>query len=90
MRKCAIRSPSPGLALGGGSSSGAGRKIVVIFVDGESLAGTTLNYTADGPGFFLVPSDAGSDQERIFDVQSAIRRVPNRAPSWPPSGEERE
>ena len=51
-----------------------GRNIVVTFMDGEVLSGTTLNYAVDGPGFFLSPHDQRNNQ-RIFVVNEAVRQV---------------
>jgi len=52
-----------------------GRKIRVEFRDGEILVGTTQAYQPERPGFFLVPADATSNNERCFVPSSAVRRV---------------
>jgi hypothetical protein len=52
-----------------------GRKMRVEFVDGEVLVGTTMGYQPDRPGFFLVPADPQSNNERCFVVSSAVRKV---------------
>ena len=52
-----------------------GRRIIVTFLDDEVLAGTTLNYSADGPGFFVSPSEERGNNLRIFAVTAAIRHV---------------
>ena len=52
-----------------------GRNIVVTFTDGEVLTGTTLNYTMDGPGFFVSPQEQRGNNVRIFVVASAVRQV---------------
>jgi hypothetical protein len=54
---------------------GTGRRITVTFLDGEVLAGTTLNYSAEGPGFFVLPLDDRSNNQRVFVVTTAIRHV---------------
>ncbi len=54
---------------------GAGRRINVTFADGEVLSGTTLSYSPGGPGFFVVPADAATNNLRVFVVSSAIRKV---------------
>jgi hypothetical protein len=41
-----------------------GRKIEV-FRDGEVLVGSTLNYRPDGPGVFVQPTDARSNNLRV-------------------------
>jgi hypothetical protein len=53
----------------------SGRKIEVIFKDGEVLIGTTTGYDASRPGFFLFPADDKSNNERIFVVTAAIKTV---------------
>lgn len=52
-----------------------GRNIVVTFTDGEVLTGTTLNYTMDGPGFFVSPHDQSGNNIRIFVVTAGVRQV---------------
>jgi hypothetical protein len=49
--------------------------MTVTFLDGETLAGTTLNYSADALGFFLRPLDAKSNNVRVFVATQAIRQV---------------
>jgi hypothetical protein len=53
----------------------AGRKIRVVFQDGEIMLGTTNGYQPERPGFFVVPADAGSNNERCFVISSATREV---------------
>jgi hypothetical protein len=53
----------------------AGRRIRVVFNDGEVLVGTTTGYQAGRPGFFMVPADAASNNERCYVVAAAIREV---------------
>lgn len=53
----------------------AGRKIRVVFSDGETLVGTTQGYQPGRPGFFVVPADAGSNNDRCFVVTAATREV---------------
>jgi hypothetical protein len=52
-----------------------GRKVQVTFKDGEVLVGSTQGYQADRPGFFLVPADPQSNNERIFVVARAVEKV---------------
>jgi hypothetical protein len=52
-----------------------GRKIRVVFADGEVLVGTTQGYQPDRPGFFVFPADAGSNNERCFVIAAATRKV---------------
>ena len=52
-----------------------GKKIRVVFQDGEILLGTTQGYQAGRPGFFIVPADPKSNNERCFVVSSATKEV---------------
>ena len=52
-----------------------GRRIEVIFKDGETLVGTTTGYQPDRAGFFLVPADPHSNNERCFIVAAAVKAV---------------
>jgi hypothetical protein len=54
---------------------GYGRRIEVTFFDNEMLVGTTTNYRADAPGFFLNPADPRANNLRVFVVATAIRQV---------------
>ena len=52
-----------------------GRKIKVVFKDGDLMVGTTLGYQPDRSGFFVVPADSQSNIERCFVVTSATEEV---------------
>ncbi|HET7695226.1 MAG TPA: PilZ domain-containing protein [Vicinamibacterales bacterium] len=52
-----------------------GRDIIVTFMDGEVLSGTTLNYAVDGAGFYLSPHDQRGNNLRIFVINEAVRHV---------------
>jgi len=52
-----------------------GRKIKVLFKDGELMVGTTNGYQRDRPGFFVIPADPNSNNERCFVVASATTEV---------------
>ncbi|MGB7217843.1 MAG: PilZ domain-containing protein [Vicinamibacterales bacterium] len=66
---------APQAAAPSETDPGAGRRVVVTFNDGEVLSGTTLSYSPDGPGFFVVPAEAKTNNLRIFVVSGAIRHV---------------
>ncbi len=51
------------------------RGVEVIFDDGETIVGTTPRYQGAGYGFFLVPADAQSNNERCFVVEAATRDI---------------
>ena len=53
----------------------AGRRIKVVFEDGEVLLGTTTGYQPKRPGFFVVPADADSNNERCFVIAAATSEV---------------
>ena len=53
----------------------AGRRIRVVFRDGEILVGTTTGYQPGRPGFFLVPADASSNNERCYVVAAATQEI---------------
>jgi hypothetical protein len=48
-----------------------GRKIRVVFIDQEILVGTTQGYDPSRPGFFVIPADTETNDERIFVVTTA-------------------
>jgi hypothetical protein len=52
-----------------------GRKILMTFKDGEMLSGSVLGYDPNRSGFFLVPSDPGSNNIRVFVVQDAVDQL---------------
>ena len=52
-----------------------GRKIKVVFKDGEVMVGTTNGYQPDRPGFFIVPADEKSNTDRCFVVTRATSEV---------------
>ncbi len=57
------------------AKAAGGRKIRVVFKDGETMVGTTQGYQPGRPGFFVVPADAKSNNERCFLVSVATREV---------------
>lgn len=59
---------TPGKSVGG-------RKISVAFKDGETIVGTTQGYDPKRPGFFIVPADMDSNNERCFIVANAVKDV---------------
>jgi hypothetical protein len=57
-----------------GSPQTHGRPIMVTFFDGEVMTGTTLNYSAEGQGFFMSPLN-DANNHRVFVVGNAVQRV---------------
>jgi len=54
---------------------GYGRRCRVTFQDGELIAGYITGYSPERPGFFLVPAEANSNNDRVFIVNKAVRSV---------------
>lgn len=52
-----------------------GRRIRVVFDDGETLVGTTQGYQPDRSGFFIEPADPDSNNERCYVVAAATKEV---------------
>jgi len=52
-----------------------GRKIRVVFRDGEILVGTTQGADPARQGFFMIPADAASNNNRCFVVTRAASDV---------------
>ena len=53
----------------------AGKRIRAMFQDGEIVFGYTHALNLNQPGFFLVPTDPQSNNERIFIVFSALNTL---------------
>jgi len=51
------------------------RKLIVNFLDGEHLYGTSHSYGRYKIGFFVYPIDPNDNNERIFVVHSAVESV---------------
>lgn len=52
-----------------------GRKIHVVFNDGEIIVGTTQGYQPGRVGFFVIPADEKSNNSRCFIVTAATQQV---------------
>lgn len=52
-----------------------GRKIRIVFADGEEVVGTTQGYDPTRKGFFVLPADSKANNERIFVVAASAREV---------------
>ena len=52
-----------------------GRRIRVVFLDGEIIVGLTSHYQPGRRGFFLLPADQRSNNERCFVVTAATRDI---------------
>ena len=58
-----------------GDLPASGKKIRAKFKDGETVSGYTHSINMDQLGFFLVPVDPKSNNERIFVVFSALNTL---------------
>lgn len=48
-----------------------GRKIEVVFPDGEKIVGSTEGYNAQKLGFYVFPADPNSNNIRVFAINKA-------------------
>ena len=55
----------------------SGKKVEVIFKDGENLIGSTLGYESNRPGFFFFPSDSEWNVIRVYIVSQSVSKVRN-------------
>jgi hypothetical protein len=58
-------------------AKGHGRKAVVMFDDREMIAGYTMGYHPDRPGFFIVPAEPDSNNSRVFVINAAVKTIRN-------------
>lgn len=56
-------------------AKGHGRKAVVMFNDREMIAGYTMGYHPDRPGFFMVPAEPDSNNSRVFVINAAVKAI---------------
>ena len=59
----------------GDKIEGCGRKLKVIFLDGEKIIGYTTRYSPDRQGFYMIPADLKGNNERVFVVKSATKKI---------------
>lgn len=52
-----------------------GRKVRVIFKDGEVLVGSTVGCDPKRQGFFLFPTDPESNNLKVYAVMSSVSKV---------------
>jgi hypothetical protein len=53
----------------------AGRKIKIVFTDGEVLLGSTTGYQLGRPGFFIEPADEGANEQRCYVLVAATMEI---------------
>jgi hypothetical protein len=54
---------------------GFGKKIRVLYRDGETQVGYTQGFSPARPGFFLFPVDPSSNNDRIFVITGATQDI---------------
>jgi len=57
------------------ASPDLGRRIAVVFEDGELLIGHARTYSGEGPGFFVFPLDPRGNNTSIYVLRAATREV---------------
>jgi hypothetical protein len=55
--------------------AGVGRKIWLVFTDGEKLAGWSSSYREGKEGFYVYPTDPDSNIDTAYVFSSALREV---------------
>jgi Family of unknown function (DUF6982) len=58
-----------------GTSPLPGKRIEVIFSDGEKLIGSSVAYNPKNLGFFMQPADPAGNNERIFVVNRNVKQA---------------
>jgi hypothetical protein len=56
-------------------STGQGRRMSVTFRDGETIAGYTVGYAPDKPGFFVIVADAKGNNTRAYVVRKSVQSI---------------
>ncbi len=59
----------------GPSETAQGKKLAVRFKDGELLCGYSLTYSPDRDGFFMFPSDTGTNNLRVYVITAAAAEI---------------
>lgn len=68
------RQDLPGFVQGPAETK-LGRKIAVLFADGELLCGYTQAYSPGRDVFAMFPADTSSNNQRVFVVSAASREI---------------
>jgi hypothetical protein len=53
----------------------SGRRIAVLFEDGELLVGHSQTYSPERPGFFVFPLDPQGNNIRVYVMRAATKQV---------------
>jgi hypothetical protein len=52
-----------------------GKRIGIIFADGEKLIGSSVAYNPKSLGFFMQPANSADNNERIFVINQNIKQI---------------
>lgn len=52
-----------------------GKKVKVVFYDDEEIIGYTEHFSQEEQGFFMTPADLSGNNERIFVIVSATKKI---------------
>jgi len=52
-----------------------GRRVKVVFNDGEVMLGATLNLDSTAHGFFLFPADPRSNNKRVYVINKSVKSI---------------
>jgi len=52
-----------------------GKKVAVLFRDGELICGYTLSFSPDRAGFFMILADSASNNLRVYVVTAAATEI---------------
>jgi hypothetical protein len=61
--------------LSGPGETRYGRKLAVLFTDGELLCGYTQSYSPERDRFFVFPADASGNNQRVLVFKAATKRI---------------
>jgi hypothetical protein len=61
--------------IAGPGETAQGKKLAVRFKDGELLFGYSLAYSPDREGFFMFPSDGGTNNLRVYVLCAAAAEI---------------
>jgi len=61
--------------VGGPGETRYGRKVAVLFEDGELLCGYTQSYSPERDRFFLFPADPNGNNQRVLVFKAATKRI---------------
>jgi hypothetical protein len=68
------RADLQGFVAGPGETA-MGRKIAVLFQDGELVCGYAQSWSPERGGFFVTPADSASNNHRVFVIAAAAREI---------------